>query len=557
MKEGGFQKKVDRRQFVKGMSLGLATALITTSPLRALAQEDKNRIPEITILYYTVIAEQDDIWKLVTQDWKKLGLEIKLKVAAFAVVQKISYSERNFDISSISWGPTNERLDPTFHLEEHFHSRNKDIGGRNYGYYVNPEFDKYCDLQKSELDRNKRREYVWKCQEILAKDYPAWYFGYTSNIQAYNSRDWEGVVPFPGSGIGGFLSPWTYLNIRPKAKRNTIRVAVGSVNTGLNPFAPQHIGQEGQLRFIYDTYLKIKPDLETGPWAAESWKIVNPKTVDITLRSGMKFHDGKPVTVEDVKFTWDYTKKWAFPMYNWVTDTVDKTEILDNRTVRFHLVRPHAPFIDQVLTYAIILPKHIWEKIPESAGVKSPVDWGNAQAIGSGPFKLGYWRKGEEGLMRANKEHWHAPHIDGLIWREQMAPDARVSGLIAGEVDISSADMRPSQAKTLERHNYLKVVINPSHRLFMARPNMQRKPFDDREFRRALFHAINLKKIHQIVFEGAGDEGRNTPISPVFKVWHNSKIPPIDFSLDKARQILKDAGYSWDNAGRLCFPKGK
>jgi peptide/nickel transport system substrate-binding protein len=117
--------------------------------------------------------------------------------------------------------------------------------------------------------------------------------------------------------------------------------------------------------------------------------------------------------------------------------------------------------------------------------------------------------------------------------------------------------MRPSHAKALERHNYIKVVINPSHRLFMARPNMQRKPFDDREFRRALFHAIDLKKIHQIVFEGAGDEGRNTPISPVFKLWHNSKIPPIDFSLDKARQILKDAGYTWDSAGRLCFPKGK
>ena len=68
MKEGDFQGKVDRRQFVKGMSLGLAAAIMTTSPLRAIAQEGKNRVPEINILYYTVIAEQDDIWKLVTQD---------------------------------------------------------------------------------------------------------------------------------------------------------------------------------------------------------------------------------------------------------------------------------------------------------------------------------------------------------------------------------------------------------------------------------------------------------------------------------------------------------
>ncbi len=556
MKKDSWQKKLDRRDFVKGMTFGLASALMTTSPLSAWAQAG-NRVPEITILYYTVIAQQDDIWKLVTQDWKKLGLDIKLKVAAFAVVQRTSYTDRNFDITSISWGPTNERLDPTWHLEEHFHSRNVGIGSRNYGHYINPEFDKYCDLQKAEMDRNKRREYVWKAQEVLAKDVPAWHFAYSSNIQAYNSRDWDGVVTFPGNGIGGFLSPWTYLTIKSKIKRNTIRVGQGSINVTLNPFAPQHILQEGMLRFIYDTYLKIKPDLETGPWAAEAWKVVNPKTVDITLRSGMKFHDGKPVTVEDVKFTWDYIKKWKFPMFNWVANTVEKAEILDSRNVRFHLVRPHAPFVDQVLTYAIIIPKHIWEKIPESEGLKSPVNWGNAQAIGSGPFKLGYWRKGEEGLLKANKEHWHAPHIDGLIWREQMAPDALVSALIAGEIDITAGDIRPSQAKTLERYDYLKVVMNRSHRLFQATPNLMRKPFDDREFRRALLHAIDMKKIHDVVFEGVGDIGGNTPISPVFKFWHNSKIPPVDFSIDKARKILKDAGYTWDSDGRLCFPKGK
>src|SRR3989304_3430459 len=102
MKEGDGHKELGRRDFVKGMTFGLATALITASPLKALAQEGQSRVPEINILYYTVIAEQDDIWKLVTQDWKKLGLEIKLKVAAFAVVQKTSYTERNFDISSIS-----------------------------------------------------------------------------------------------------------------------------------------------------------------------------------------------------------------------------------------------------------------------------------------------------------------------------------------------------------------------------------------------------------------------------------------------------------------------
>ena len=157
----------------------------------------------------------------------------------------------------------------------------------------------------------------------------------------------------------------------------------------------------------------------------------------------------------------------------------------------------------------------------------------------------------------ANREHGRSPKIDGALFRERMAPDAMLSSLIAEEVDILGEDIRPAQAKQLEGYKFITVVKNPSHRLWMARPDMRKKPFDDREFRRAMYHAIDLKKIHQIALVGVGDEGRNTPISPVFKFWHNSEIPPMDFSIDKARKILRDAGYSWDSDGRLCFPTRK
>ena len=111
-----------------------------------------------------------------------------------------------------------------------------------------------------------------------------------------------------GSGIGGFLAPWTYLNIKSKTGRNKLRVGSASENELWNPFKRMNVGSAGVCRFVYDTYTKISPDFETVPWAAESWRIKDNKTVDITLRAGMKFHDGKPVTAEDVKFTWDYAK---------------------------------------------------------------------------------------------------------------------------------------------------------------------------------------------------------------------------------------------------------
>ncbi len=557
MKVAHFLTKHDRRAFFKMVVVACVAVFVMISLLKTPALAGGEEIPQISILYYTNLAEQDDIWKLVTQDWKKLGLDFKLNVASYPVCANAMYNKRDYGhIGSISFGPTNERLDPSYHLEQHFHSSRTSIGSRNYGYYVNPEYDKYCDLQKKEMDENKRREYVFKCQEILAKDIPAWYMAYSANVMSYNSQDWEGVVPMPGAGIGGFLSPWTYLNIQSKTGKKAIRVAHKSEYSGNNPFrGTVNITAAGAQRFIFDTYVKVAPDLKTVPWAAESWKVVDGTTVDIKLRPGMKFHDGKPVTVEDVKFSWDYTKKWKFPLYNWVSETVKKTEILDDRTVRFHLVKPHAPFVNQVLVFAIILPKHIWEKIPESEGLKSPLDWDNPEGIGSGPFKFVKWRKGESVTLAANKEHWSAPKIDTLHWRTKVSPDAMVSALIAKEIDIIGGDIRLSMAKEFERYNYITTVKNPSHRLWMARPDMRKKPFDDLVFRRALYTAIDYKKIHMIVFEGAGHEGRNTPISPVFTFWHNPNIPPPKFSIEGARKMLKDAGYTWNSKGRLCFPE--
>jgi peptide/nickel transport system substrate-binding protein len=542
MKENSLAKKIGRRAFLKDLALAGGAVFVTGSPTKLFAQEGKKVIPPLEIIYYTAVPEQDDIWKLVVQDWKKLGLEFKLRVLNSTVVLNLCYNEHNFgDIASISMGPSSEKLDPSWLLEENLHSKRSNLGGRNFGHYVNPEFDKYCDLQNTEMDRNKRKELVWKCQEIAANDFPAWWFAYGASIQAYNSRDWEGIWPMTGVGIAArYGTIWTFFRIKSKTKRNIFRVADGMDFFTTNPFSPNDPPTLSTHRFIFDTYTKITPDLET---------------VDITLRSGMKFHDGNPVTVQDVKFTWDYTKKWRFPLYNWVSDTVERTEILDDRKVRFHLVKPHAPFIDQTLTFAIILPKHIWEKIPESVGLKNPIDWDNPKCIGSGFFKLGHYRQSEELYLVTNKEHWNPPNVDGVYFRLHMTPDAMVSALIAGEADVTG-DIRLAQAKDLARYDYLKVIESPNHRVWMARPDLRKKPFDDREFRRALYHAVNLKKIHEVVFDKTGSEGRNTPIPTIFKFWHNSKIPPVDFSIEKARKILQDAGYSWDSNGRLCFPKG-
>jgi len=80
------------------------------------------------------------------------------------------------------------------------------------------------------------------------------------------------------------------------------------------------------------------------------------------------------------------------------------------------------------------------------------------------------------------------------------------------------------------------------------------KPMDDPIFRQAFQHAINRKGMLEIIYGNYGNACHNTPITPFLKFWNNPDIPIIDFDLNKAREILKTAGYTWDKEGRLCYP---
>ena len=102
----------------------------------------------------------------------------------------------------------------------------------------------------------------------------------------------------------------------------------------------------------------------------------------------MRWHDGKPVTAEDVKFSFDYHKKWKAPFFLPALSNVVAVEVPSANTVRIRLENPSAPFVSTVLAGMFLIPKHIWESIPEKAGVDDPLKFANDKPVGSGPFKL-------------------------------------------------------------------------------------------------------------------------------------------------------------------------
>nr|MBC8462507.1 hypothetical protein [Deltaproteobacteria bacterium] len=175
--------------------------------------------------------------------------------------------------------------------------------------------------------------------------------------------------------------------------------------------------------------------------------------------------------------------------------------------------------------------------------------------IGSGPFKMAHYKKDQEMLLIANKEHFAAPKIDSALFIVLPSTDSILGQLETQEIDLAEISLSPTQVKQIKKFKHLSIIRTPDIRWFHGAPRTSLLPWRDIEFRRAWHHSIDRNFLVKVIWEG---EGR-IPASNTFLVdgnpWHNPNLPPIlEYDLKKARQILKDAGYSWDKKGRSLYP---
>lgn len=497
-----------------------------------------------------------EISRQLTEAWKKLGVSVQVKQGTLDTwTAEIIGQHQMPHLAAMSWGGAPDRIDPDYFLTEFYNSSRLPKGGLNYGEYSDPKFDAVNNAQREEMDDKKRQELVFEAQAIAAAANPSLILFSRNYIQAYNNKRFEGVVPVTGSGIAMPYIPWTYFKMTAKTSRKLVKsTSIYDIHT-LNPFATPEVYNTSLLRWIYPTFVIRDEQWNLTPWAAESFRVVDPKTIDVVIRDGMKFHDGKPVTVEDAKFTFDFIDQWKFPSFARVTSTVESTEIVSPRTLRFHLKQPNAPFIANVLGFTFIAPKHIWEKVASTGNLKTPADYANDDAIGSGPFKLGEWKRGEYLFLKTNADWWMAPKIDGVYWLVVPNLENQMGMMERGEADLLGWYIDRKQGDMLAKTPDLTVVSTPTHGLHEIRMHVNMAPLDEPNLRMALQQATDRQMLLDLVFGGAGVVANNSPIMPINKFWSNPNVPNPTFSIEAARETLKKAGYSWNSNGDLLHPK--
>ena len=344
------------------------------------------------------------------------------------------------------------------------------------------------------------------------------------------------------------------------------RIGYGGSPDTLNPGTAVLTEAYTIFALVYDALYTYNLDGTYSLGLAESVdRSADGLTYTYKIRSGIKFHDGQPLTARDVAFTYNLNKAHAeYPYMNPYTASMESITAPDDTTV---VIRLNAviPNIESQLVFQYVLPAHVWQA--HAAGAAA-VEFENETLIGSGPFKLLEYKQGEFVRLGANKQHFsRPPKVDEVIFQTIGNPDALVQAVSTGQVDMIT-ELPNAAAEKLGKAPNVKVVSAapfapavsdiifnqatsascPSKSACTGNVALQ-----DRQVRVALAHATNKQQLIDVLLLGKGTPGL-TLIPNGLGMWFNNSLQDYEYNPAKANKILDDAGYVYDGEIRCAVP---
>ncbi|SFK23996.1 ABC transporter substrate-binding protein [Falsiroseomonas stagni] len=541
-----------------------ATALTALPRLPALAQGAPGDAIRPLVLITRPQASAPAAYQaaeLVAQEWRKLGLQIELRpLPNQQMSQVVWYERQRWDATMWQMVGRPERGDPDEMVYNLLHSANI-VTGYNFVGYSNPEYDRLAEAQRSEMDQARRQQIVREVQEVVNRDQPYAFLVHPVNLQAFNKQVFvEGsAVNQAGLGIRNF---WNWISLQPAGRQRDIIVNSTEPVKATNPFYVSGAPDSWVTDLVWDRLMRVGPDGLPQPWAAETVTQPDPLTIDCVIRQGMTHHDGTPVTVEDVIFSYEAPGMGdESPMYKPFVQNIASVTAVNDRTVRFVLKRPDAAFRIAVLAKLNIVSKRIWapvvaDYLNRPQNLESYVE---ERPIGSGPYRFVRSRVNEEVVLEANPNHWARPKADRWIMRIILNTEATLGALRRGEINVLADYFGdPDLVKTMARQLPAMIAVREEVDIgfqFIGM-NLRRAPFNDAAFRRALSAAVNREMMAGAAWNGQAVPS-NSMVSPALAAWHDQgiagRVP--GGNLDGARRLLQEAGYRMVG-NRLHYPSG-
>ncbi len=264
-----------------------------------------------------------------------------------------------------------------------------------------------------------------------------------------------------------------------------VRVPFPQEDGGLTPYTFER--GYGLMTLVYDTLLQRGASGTPRPLLARS-VARRGRTVTVRLRRGARWHDGRRVTAGDVQFTFERFSERRHPRFTPQLRDVESVVAVDSRTVVFRLRRPSLGFTELPLADVPIIPRHLWERLPQ--GRRAPA----GLAVGSGPYRLVEHRRGRLYRFEANRRWFETPRVAEIRVPIIRTTREALDALSDRQVDALPLTPAASETAGLGRAG-VELLTGPSYTGTVLAFNTRAAPFDDAAVRRAVGHALDLDRI--------------------------------------------------------------
>ncbi len=335
------------------------------------------------------------------------------------------------------------------------------------------------------------------------------------------------------AGCGaGTQPPQTQQQTATAAK--SVTIAISSDEGTLTPFTNQ-TGYPGNnlVKLIFDTLVIVQGDGVT-PLLAKQIETTDNKVFTMPLRSGVTWHDGKPLTADDVLFSFDFYKKNMEGDSAIDVRPVEKVTASGD-TVTLTLKAPDPEFPRRILADMAILPKHVWEPVAKAS------EAGTDKAVGTGPYKLTQYDNARGYTLSANPSYaMGEPKVETVKVVVIPEESTQFAALRTGEVHLSTRIVPPQQLQALQSQPDIGIVKGTEFASTLLAFNTTRAPFDKPEVRRALAKAIDVTDLVKTSLLGQGTPGNpgfihaDSPVKP-------DRLAPV-YDVEAAKRELDALG---------------
>lgn len=291
-------------------------------------------------------------------------------------------------------------------------------------------------------------------------------------------------------------------------------------------------------------------DTQLCPNLATEWTVSEDGLVyTLKIRQGVTFHDGSPMTVEDVRFSLDRVRDPELGSYvGWMLANISTIELPDDETVVITLAAPDALFEYALATTAAhVVSKAFVEAHPDDYGTPS------VGSIGTGPFAFKEWVSGDRQVLVRNDAYWNksagGPYLDEIIIKILPEPTTRVAGLETGEIDYLVNNVPSDQFETVRSFPDVTLTFHPSYYGEWITFNTQAAPFDNVQVRQAMNYALDKAGLRALYYGPDSPATKATLVYPTmwtFEVdaWQTAwdALPAYDQDLAKAAELLEASG---------------